>query len=141
MLVLDVASGGGFVFSYRWSALGLVSDVVFGGGFALSYRWFALGVSFGRYVWRRFRPILSFALWLVADVMFGGGFVLSFRFSASSVAFGRSFLAVVSFNPFVCSHEVSVLGVILTKSEKALEFLFWLSLVGSMAFDLLENYS
>ena len=33
-----------------------------------------------------------------------------------------------------------VLDVILTKSEKALEFLFCLSLVGSMAFDLLEKY-
>ena len=59
-LVLDAAFGGGFAFSCRWSALGLVSDVVFGGGFVLSYRWFALGVSFGRYLLRRFRPILSF---------------------------------------------------------------------------------
>ena len=36
---------------------------------------------------------------------------------------------------------MGVLDVILTESEKALEFLFWLSLVGSIAFDLLENYS
>ena len=34
-----------------------------------------------------------------------------------------------------------VSGVILIESDKALEFLFWLSLVGSMAFDLVENYS
>ena len=33
-----------------------------------------------------------------------------------------------------------VLDVILTKSEKSLEFLFWLSLLGSMAFDWLDNY-
>ena len=32
------------------------------------------------------------------------------------------------------------MDVVLNKSEKALEFLFWLSLVGSMAFDSLENY-
>ena len=80
-LVLDVALGGGFVFAYRWSALGLVSDVVFGGGFVLSYRWFALGVSFGRYVWRRFRPILSFAL----CVGFGRSFWRRFRLILSLV--------------------------------------------------------
>ena len=33
------------------------------------------------------------------------------------------------------------MGVILTESEKVLEFLFWISFVGIIAFDLLENYS
>ena len=32
------------------------------------------------------------------------------------------------------------MDVILTKSEKAFEFLFWISLVRSMAFDSLEDY-
>ena len=50
-------------------------------------------------------------------------------------------LAVVSSYPFVGSPYVSVLDVILTESEKASEFLLWLSLLGIMAFDLLGNYS
>ena len=56
---MDVTFGGGFVLSYLWFALGLVSDVIFGGGFVLSNRWFASGVGFGRSLSQRFRLVMS----------------------------------------------------------------------------------
>ena len=67
---MDVAFGGGFVFSYCWPASGLVLDVAFGGGFF-------------------FYPVVGPRQVLVLDVPFGGGFVLSFRWFALAVGFGR----------------------------------------------------
>ena len=72
-------------------------------------------VSVGRYVWQRLRLILSFA-----------------RVRCCIWTF---LLAAVSFYPFVGSPVALVFDVIPTKSEKSLEFLFRLSLVGSAAFD------
>ena len=78
---------------------------------------------------------------LVLDVPFGGGVVLSNRWFASGVGFGRSTFAAVSAYHIVGSPSVLVLDVILTDPQKALEFLFWLSRMGIMAFDFSWNSS
>ena len=72
---------------------------------------------------------------LVLDVPLGGGFAVSYSWFALSVGFGRPTFAAVSSYPCVGSPEVLVLDVILTESHKALEFLYWISRVGSAAFD------
>ena len=83
----------------------------FSGGFFMIYRRFALWIGFGRYV--------------------GGGFVLSYLCFALGVGLGRYvwqwFVLGVGFGRY-------------PKSQKALESPHWLSWVGSMAIDLLENY-
>ena len=89
------------------------------GGFVLSYPWFALCISFGCYVLRWLRFILSLVrarCWfgrsdfavvpsydivgsremLVSDDPLGGCFVLSYSLYALSVGFGRSTFAAVS---------------------------------------------
>ena len=63
-------------------------------------------------------PFVCLRQALLLGVLFGGGCALSFRRFALGVGF----------------------GVILTKSDKSLEFLFWMSLVRNIALDLLGNY-
>ena len=61
---------------------------MFGGGFVLPYLWFALGVGLGRYVWRRFRIILSLVrvrCWF--RTLCWRLFVLSYRGLALGVGF------------------------------------------------------